>query len=83
MPNPIGQYTDVKVTPIQGGPGSLTGGTGTFSDTYVFSAGKFDSNDHPKIGEFYNITGKFGGSFYEFLGWKCTHSGQTSDFKEK
>ncbi|MBP2325094.1 hypothetical protein JOF56_005479 [Kibdelosporangium banguiense] len=78
--NPTGQYTDVRVTPIQGGPGDLTNGTGTYSNG-IFSAGMFGSRDLPRVGDFYNITGYEGGELREFSAARCTHSGPTSDFK--
>jgi len=80
MTNPEGRYTKVKVTPIQGGSGSLADGTGTFTSYFVFSAGQFPGGDHPKVGDFYNISGVHADVRYEFPGWKCGQSGGTSDF---
>jgi hypothetical protein len=82
MTNPEGQYTNVKVVPIQGGSGSLSGGTGTMSSFFVFSAGRFDAGDQPKIGDYYNISGVHNGQRYEFPRWQCRHSGGTSDFTQ-
>jgi hypothetical protein len=80
--HPANKYTNVHVTPIQGGSGSLSGGNGTYSTFGVFSCGDFDSKDRPEIGKFYNITGTFSGTTYNFPGMKCVHSGATSDFKD-
>jgi|SRR5215213_3594501 len=79
---PVGKYTKVAVHPIQGGDGTLSGGTGTLSDIGVFSCGDFDSGDRPKVDKYYNLSGDKDGSFYEFPRWKCVASGKTSDFKE-
>jgi hypothetical protein len=77
---PEGGYTDVKVVPINGS-GSLVGGTGTCSATSTFSAGMFDRGDLPQIGAFYNIWASHSGNLYHFPGWRCVHSGPTSDFR--
>jgi hypothetical protein len=82
MTNPEGGYTDVKVVPIQGGPGTLSHGTGTFSSFFTFAAGQFPGGDQPKIGDYYNISGVHNGTRYDFPRWKCNHSGPTSDFGE-
>ena len=79
---PEGQYTDVRVYPIQGGPGTLTGGTGTFSSFGTFSAGQFSPGDLPKVGDYYNISATHQGVVHNFPRWKCTHSGGTSDFRD-
>ena len=79
---PEGRYTDVRVYPIQGGSGSLSGGTGTYSSFGTFSAGMFSPNDLPRVGDHYNISATCNGVNYQFPGWKCTHSGSTSDFRE-
>lgn len=82
MPNPTGHYTDVTVHPIQGHGGTISGGTGTYSDIQVFSCGPFPAGDRPAISGFYNITGKMNGNTYQFPGVQCTHSGGTSDFRD-
>ncbi|WP_309112229.1 hypothetical protein [Saccharothrix sp.] len=82
MTSPEGRYTDVNVVPIQGGRGSLIGGTGTMSSFFMFSAGEFTVGDQPEVGEYYNISGVHNGQRYGFPRWKCTHSGGTSDFSE-
>ncbi|HEX6339507.1 hypothetical protein [Umezawaea sp.] len=79
---PEGHYTDVRIYPILGGPGSLSGGTGTFSSFGTFSAGQFSPGDLPRIGDHYNIMATHEGVNYNFSRWKCTHSGGTSDFRE-
>jgi hypothetical protein len=76
---PEGFYTDVKVVPINGS-GSLIGGTGTCSATNTFSAGMFSSGDLPQVGAYYNIWASHLGNLYHFPGWRCAHSGPTSDF---
>jgi hypothetical protein len=78
--NPEGAYINVKVVPING-RGNLSNGTGTLSAAGIFSCGHFASGDLPEIGKSYNIAGEHQGRLYEFPGWKCTHSGPTSDFK--
>ena len=82
MTNPVGQYTEVRVRPIQGGPGDLRNGTATLSATNILSAGTFPGGDQPNVGEYFNITGTNNGRTYEFPGRRCTHSGGTSDFAE-
>ncbi len=79
---PEGHYTNVKVTPITGTSGYLTGGTGTMSSIGVFSCGDFASNDFPKIDDQSTIiaTNSATGRLYQF-GAKCTHAGKTSDYK--
>jgi hypothetical protein len=77
---PVGQYTDVSVVPIQGGSGRLTGGTATLSPIQMLSVGTFPATDRPEVGKFYNISGKHNGVFVEFPRWKCNHAGNTSDF---
>lgn len=82
--HPEGQYTKVHCHDITGVGGNLRGGTGTFTEsTQTFSCGPFSSDDRPKVGSFYNLNGEHKGKQYDFPGWKCTHSGSTSDFKEK
>jgi hypothetical protein len=76
---PEGYYTNVTVVPIAGS-GTLHNGTGTCSATNTFSAGMFAGNDLPQIGGFYNITATHAGTVYNFPGWRCAHSGPTSDF---
>ncbi|HKS29529.1 MAG TPA: hypothetical protein VJS44_17000 [Pyrinomonadaceae bacterium] len=81
---PEGQYTDVYCHPISEPYGSLSKGTGTYTEsTKTFSCGAFSANDLPKVGAFYNLNGVYQGKRYEFPGWKCVHAGTTSDFKEK
>lgn len=46
----------------------------------VFSCGPFSENDYPEIGKTYNITGNHN---LNLPGWKCVHSGPTSDFKAR
>jgi hypothetical protein len=77
---PVGQYTNVSVVPIQGGSGRLTGGTATLSPIQMLSVGNFPASDRPEIGKYYNITGTHDGVLVEFPRWKCTHAGNTSDF---
>lgn len=77
---PEGNYTNVRVVNVQNGPGSLRDGTGTFNGTTKVSCGQFDANDLPALNEFFKITGEHAGTVYEFPGYKCTHSGATSDF---
>jgi len=74
-----GHYTNVTVHPIQH-QGTLRNGTGTMSAIGVFSCGVFDEGDQPVIGNYYNITGSNG---LNLPGWKCVHSGPTSDFKAR
>ena len=83
MSNPIGQYTDVNVHPIQHQNGSLSPpSTGTYNaDLKTFSCGDFDGNDRPEVDTRYNINGRHNGTRYDFPGVKCTHSGKTSDFE--
>lgn len=81
MTNPVGFYTDVRVHPIQGHGGQISGGTATYSNIGVLSAGDFPPGDRPTIGGYYNISGKIGGTTYDFPGVTCTHSGGTSDFR--
>ncbi|MFD9736815.1 hypothetical protein [Umezawaea sp. NPDC059074] len=76
---PEGHYTNVSVTPITGS-GTLRNGTGTCSATGTFSAGTFAANDLPQVGTLYNITATNNGTVYNFPGWRCAHSGPTSDF---
>jgi hypothetical protein len=77
---PEGHYTKVKVINSQHGPGALTDGTGTFNGTTIMACGPFDPNDLPALNEFFNINGEHAGVRYEFPGYKCTHSGPTSEF---
>jgi len=78
-----GQYTDVHCYGIAHAPGQLTGGTGTFTDsTKTFSCSSFSKDDLPAIGSYYNLNGVHKDKRYEFPRWKCTHSGETSDFKD-
>ncbi|MCW3053915.1 MAG: hypothetical protein JWN14_3085 [Chthonomonadales bacterium] len=79
---PEGHYTDVRVVPIQGQSGNLSGGTGTFEHG-VFGCGDFSDKDRPAVGQWYNLSGKQDKKFYEFARWKCVHSDKTSEFKEK
>jgi hypothetical protein len=78
---PVDGYTNVTVYSIQGGGRILSNGTGTYSEIGVFSCGPF-SDDKPIIGQFYNITGNSQGGTHSFPGYKCVHSGPTSDFKQ-
>lgn len=81
---PEGQYTQVYCHPITQPSGNLSDGTGTYTEsTKTFSCGPFDTNDLPKIDGLYNLNGMYQGVRHDFQGWKCTHAGVTSDFKEK
>ena len=78
-----GHYKYVHCNGIAHAPGHLGGGTGTFIDsTQTFSCGTFTEGDWPKIGSYYNLNGEHEEKWYEFPRWKCTGSGETSDFKE-
>jgi hypothetical protein len=87
--NPEGHYTKVHCYDIQKVGGEITDGTGTFThSTQTFSCGPFAANDRPKVGSHYNLNGEHKKGEdkeerYEFPGWKCTHSGDTSSFKER
>jgi len=80
---PEGKYTKVHVVNIQSGPGALTDGTATLSNG-VLSCGTFEKNDHPAIGEHYNINGVSDVDHvtHYFQNYKCVASGPTGDFKE-
>lgn len=78
-----GHYTDVHCHGIAGAPGHLAGGTGTFTDsTQTFSCGPFSKDDRPAIDSYYNLNGMHKDKRHDFPRWKCTHSGETSDFKD-
>lgn len=82
--NPQGHYTTVRCHDIQGAGGRLKDGTGTFTHaTHTFSCGPFSADDLPQVDSYYNLNGEHAGNYYEFPGWKCVASGQTSDFKER
>lgn len=82
--NPEGHYDKVHCHDIQGAGGKITDGTGTFThSTKTFSCGPFPPDNRPKVDSFYNLNGEHEGKRYDFPGWKCTHSGGTSDFKER
>lgn len=81
---PEGKYTRVSCHPITSPSGNLGNGTGTYTEsTKTFSCGDFHSIDLPEIGGIYNLSGMINGRTHNFPGWKCTHSGKTSDFKER
>ncbi|HKV10700.1 MAG TPA: hypothetical protein VJ725_21345 [Thermoanaerobaculia bacterium] len=82
--NPEGHYVKVYCHDITGVGGNLKDGTGTFThSTRTFSCGTFSEIDRPKVGSRYNLNGEHENKRYEFSNWICTHSGATSDFKEK
>jgi hypothetical protein len=82
MSNPKGDYKKVKVVSVISGKSILTNGDGVLKPNNEFVCGQFDSGNHPKLGELYNIFGYHNGNFYDFPGWKCTASAGTGAFKE-
>lgn len=86
MAFPEGSYDQVYVVNPLGGNGSLRNGTGTASETGVFSCGNFDKLDYPDRNTKYKITAhqvthNGDGKQYEELMTCVTTDHQTCDFK--